>query len=290
MKKFKFVFSFIAFNLAFSGAVVSQELFGLERSNLHEVISMEISKTEEPDIKRALGKGLLNAKSTAYSIVNFTDLTGAKWSLHVLQNMKSPEGPTFFVPHDNENDAFESGALAITTYGGHLLALECGENRACDRNIDPNRHFMLENTLYVSTIMRFFDAKSFPVITLHNNHNSHYRLGGEGAIYADLEEPYTDGTGFYYAGDADDLIIYADNHHMDDSPIFQFYQTEFERLNLNSIYEFIRPEGELAGHMSTYVLRHAGREYFNIEAEHGHFSAQNHYLNLLMDILGVVSF
>lgn len=289
MKILKAFLSSIVINLALSGAALAQELYGLESSSQHEVISMEISKAQEPDIKKALEKGLLKAKSTAYSIINFTDLTGAKWSLHALQNMEAPEGPTFFVPHDNENDAFESGALAITTYGGHLLALECGEKRTCDKDIDPNRHFMLENTLYVSTIMRFYDSKNFPVITLHNNHNSHYRLGGQGAIYADLEEPYTDGAGFYYAGDADDLIIYADNYQMDESPIFRFYQTEFERLNLNSIYEFIRPEGELAGHMSTYVLRHAGKEYFNIEAEHGHFHAQNLYLKLLLEILGMVS-
>lgn len=274
------ILAVLIFNI---NSVLGQELFGLKGSNEHTVRAKNLNTSTDPDVKKALSRGNFSNSNTHYTVVLFNDLNGVRWILQVFEN-KLKEGPTFFVPHDSENDSFQVGVRAIKEMGGHLLTLECAEKRLCKQGIDPNRYFRAGNQLFTSTIMRFFEAKNYPVFTLHNNHNSHRDLGGSGAIYADLETPYTGGTGHYYAGDPDDLIIYADRAAMSESYVYQKYAAIFEENKLNNIFEFVKPRSTLGGHMSTYVLLNSNLEYFNIEGQHGHESAQYDYLLKLMSI------
>lgn len=280
MKKLAFLLNFLVVTPLFA-----IDLFGLDNSRAYEIAYFSTLESQDPDVITALSLGYLKPEDTEHAQVMFTDNTGAKWTLQVFQSKSKPNGPSFFVPHDNENDAFLSGAWALSTYGGHLLSLECAENRECAQGIDPNRHFSDENPIYADTMLAFFNAKPFPVITLHNNHDSHHLLGGEGSIYAGLEIPYTDGRGFYQSGDADDLIIYADIRPYETSPVFRSYNEEFAALGMNSIFEFIDERNALGGHMSTYVIRNTSMEYFNVEAQHGHFEEQKDYLEMLLEIL-----
>lgn len=166
------------------------------------------------------------------------------------------------------------------------MALDCHENRMCGK-IDPNRHFLDSNHTYVSSILNFFKDRSYPVITLHNNHDSHHSLGGSGAIYADLPVPYTDGTGIYHDGDPDDLIIYADTSPIGKSETFAFFDQELGLRKINSIFEHIRQSNALGGHMSTYVIRNTPLQYFNVEAQHGHLREQKSILKGLLEILAI---
>lgn len=273
--------------LLFQTPSIAQDLFGLEASNEHQIAYFSPETSQDPDVKRAISLGLMSARTTLHAQVNFVEEDASRWKLQVFQNARLPEGPTFFVPHDSEDEAFLSAAWANQRYGGHIISLECGETRSCDKDIDPNRYFRQENRLYVSTIMRFFEEKAYPVITLHNNHDSHHSLGGQGAIYADLETPYSDGHGFYNSGDPDDLIIYADTKPPHSSQSFSRFNEEFRLAGLNSIFEFISEQNALGGHMSTHVIKSTPMEYFNVEAQHGHLPQQIDYIEALLEILGI---
>jgi len=270
----------VALNFSYTFA---QELYGLEHSREHNVRAKSLNTSTDPDVLNALRRNGFDNRNTHYTVVAFNDDRGVRWILQIFENKKK-SGPTFFVPHDSENDSFQVGVKAISKFGGHLLALECSEKRLCKNGIDPNRYFKSGNRKFVDTIMLFYESKNFPVITLHNNHNSHRNLGGRGSIYADMVTPYSGGAGHYYAGDPDDLIIYADRALMSESYIYQKYSTTFAEQNLNNIFEFVRPSSTLGGHMSTYVLLHSNLEYFNVEGQHGHESQQYDYLSKLMSI------
>lgn len=262
---------------------VAQELFGLENSSEHSVRLRNLETSNDPDVQQAVKRKFFSPRNTHYYIVTFTDINNLKWILQVFEN-KLKSGPSFFVPHDSENDSFQVGARAIKKFGGHLITLECQEKRLCGKKTDPNRYFKLENLIFTSTILRFFKNKNYPVITLHNNHDSHRELGGRGAIYSDMATPYTNGVGHYYAGDPDDLIIYADRFLIDSSYIYKKYFTLFKDNKLNNIFEFIQSKQILKGHMSSYILLNTNLEYFNIEGQHGHEEKQFNYLSKLVSI------
>lgn len=259
-------------------------LFAFSSSAL---VFARVTAFSDPDAQRALSMGLLQPEETDHYILEFQDESGANWKLQVYESAAKPEGPSFFVPHDNENEAFLGAAWALSVYGGHVLALECGEKRECAQGIDPNRHFLPQNRTYISTIMNFFESKPYPVITLHNNHDSHRDLGGEGAIYADMPIPYADGKGVYHQGDPDDLIIYADVRSSSESPAFSLYDREFADAGVNSIFEHVHAGNSLGGHMSTHVIRSTPMEYFNVEAQHGHLQEQRKILEKLLKILNI---
>ncbi|MBC75817.1 MAG: hypothetical protein CME64_07360 [Halobacteriovoraceae bacterium] len=278
----KFLLAFFFFTLNSQ----AQDLFGLEHSSFHTVRRTLIHQIEDPDLDLEWELGVLTSEDQIDSaLISFTDASGAFWTLQIFQNALLPTGPTFFVPHDNENDAFLTGLSAIKTYGGHLISLDCAEQRICAGGIDPNRHFLPNYPLFSETIMAFYFAKDYPVITLHNNHDSHWSLGGSGAIYADLKTPYRGGEGYYHAGDPDDLIIYSDTIPSSESPLFEHFSMFFEKLDINSIFEYVMPGGELGGHMSTYVVLNTDYEYFNIEAQHGHLEEQIDLTEVLLEVL-----
>lgn len=275
----------LSFMLVLIGAssAFAQELFGLENSSIHKVREINVNNSTDPDVKKALKKGLLRPDQISYHIIEFRDENKVKWRLQVFENLNRP-GPTFFVPHDNENDAFQVGSRAINVFGGHLISLECKEKRTCYRGIDPNRYFDAKNRIFSTTILRFYKSKSYPVITLHNNHDSHRDLGGEGAIYSDMESPYEGAYGFYHSGDPDDLIIFSDREPISESYIFRKYFDLFQELGLNSIFEEIVDTSSIGGHMSNYVLLNTNLEYFNVESEHGHEKVQYEYLSKLLSL------
>lgn len=272
------------FILLASVPVSAIELFDLEFSNFHKVRVIQTDKSSDKDVKRALLNGLLLPSNTEYVAINFKGRNGQKWLLQVFQNKQLPDGPTYFVPHDNENDAFQAGAYAIEKFGGHLISLECSEFRLCD-GVDPNRNFYNNRINYVDTILRFFLGKKWPVITLHNNVNSHRSLGGGGVINASIEIPYSGAHATYHAGDDDNLIIFADTSDRENSNVYSNYASLFERFDLNHIFEEILDTAMVSGHMSNYVVRNTQLEYFNIEAQHGQKEVQKEYLKKLLELL-----
>ena len=104
----------------------------------------------------------------------------AFWRLYRIDNARKPDGPLWFVPHDNENAAFQAAIYAVRAYGGQVIAVE--EARSLDgpdsrmngdvafgRPIDPNRNFRDETPAYASEILAGLGEPPRLIVALHTN-------------------------------------------------------------------------------------------------------------------------
>lgn len=104
------------------------------------------------------------------------------WVLQVIRNKKKPRGPLWFVPHDDEDVAFDSAVYAVRRYGGTVVAVERNHdryNRIGKRKQDPNRNFQVGNSekcqlqlarspVFTRRVLQWLQ-KGQPVIALHTN-------------------------------------------------------------------------------------------------------------------------
>ena len=58
----------------------------------------------------------------------------------LVTNEEHPVGPFWFLPHDDENTAFDSAVYATKKYGGGFLAVMANNERYY-KGQDPNRNF-----------------------------------------------------------------------------------------------------------------------------------------------------
>ncbi|MBS0478835.1 MAG: hypothetical protein JSR79_05995 [Proteobacteria bacterium] len=104
----------------------------------------------------------------------------AFWRLYRIDNIRKPAGPLWFVPHDNENAAFQAAIYAVRAYGGQVVAVE--EARSVDgpdsrmngdvaygKPIDPNRNFRDETPTYASEILAGLGQPPRLIVALHTN-------------------------------------------------------------------------------------------------------------------------
>lgn len=102
------------------------------------------------------------------------------WRLWRIENRARPNGPLWFVPHDNENAGFEAALVAVRKYGGTIVAADAGVapghdgermNRAVafGRPVDPNRHFHDGLPLYQGAVLGAVAKGAWPIIALHTN-------------------------------------------------------------------------------------------------------------------------
>jgi hypothetical protein len=265
---------------------------GAKESNL--VISKDLNYLKRySDIKRnysalkSLNVSLLGFKEGKYS-----------WYLFLITNPERPNGPFWFVPHDNENSAFDSAVYATKRYGGGFLALY---NRGKRYNLDqdPNRNFSLSQTressckmqrapspVYTSTIMSIinrYKAPNMPFLALHNNTN-------RGGISILKESSSTKSflaypKGKIYEGkglaDEDSLIYIAGSST---NPPTQKVNALL-KMGLNTKYEIVNRYNNDCS-MSNFVVLNYGDNYYNIEAQHGKSGVQKEMIDRLMKILG----
>jgi hypothetical protein len=105
------------------------------------------------------------------------------WLLQILKNPEKPDGPLWFVPHDNENVAFDTAIYGLVKYGGALIAVETGgyrENMGEDKKCqDPNRNFDIgkgplcplqrsHSPRFTKEILERWNRRD-PIIALHSN-------------------------------------------------------------------------------------------------------------------------
>lgn len=110
---------------------------------------------------------------------NFTE-ERATWRLWRIADPRRPNGPLWFVPHDNEDAGFEAALVAIRRHGGTIIAVDAGIDPANDgqrmnravafgRPIDPNRNFHDGLPLYRRAVMAALAGGGRQVIALHTN-------------------------------------------------------------------------------------------------------------------------
>jgi hypothetical protein len=227
------------------------------------------------------------------------DEEGLPWQMLLLFNPQRPKGPFWFLPHDNENSAFDAGIWSVQSYGGGLLSIVAGGHRHFHGQ-DPNRNFgTTEKSArrcrgqkrpaprYTRTIFRIIDAfrGSYPYLALHNNSDGYGGNGGNGTIsmlrstqrsQAHPAAPIQRRHGGLQ--DEDSMVYIAGRSPRPPA-------RKLQRLNgagLNVKYGWVDPSHNDCS-MSNYVLlhRHTDR-YYNIESEMGTASTQKEMIRRLL--------
>jgi len=199
------------------------------------------------------------------------------WRLLLVTNMEHPHGPFWFLPHDNENTAFDAAVYAVKTYGGGFLSVESNGQRF-SQGKDPNRHFK-PGTIYTQTILGIIDAYkpgTLPYLTLHSNKEGHVKLGGEGTISMRVCSNHilTCPAGDIECGQNrgirdEDCLVYLAGEKVDKKEIRTLndmgMHVKFETVNKQ------RYDNSLSNYIALY---RPDSKYFNIETEEGDLSTQ----------------
>jgi len=280
MKKLLFLILFGIFAYAQESMVISNDLNKLNKYS---------------DIKRnyAALKGL-NVSLLGFKEGKYT------WYMFLVTNPKRPNGPFWFLPHDNENSAFDSAVYATKKYGGGFLAIYNRDKRY-NRGQDPNRNFSLSSTkepsckyqnapspIYTSTIMRVINehkSTNMPYLALHNNTN-------RGGISILKNSPSTISYLAYPKGkiyesnggvaDEDSLVYIAGTS----STPPKSKVSRLLKMGLNTKYEIVNRYNNDCS-MSNFIVLNYGENYYNIEAQHGKSATQKQMIDRLMKILGL---
>jgi len=253
--------------------------------NLNTSVKKEIlsSASASADIKRNdTSMGGLCANR-----ISFYD-HGKKWNLILVRNTKQPNGPFWYLPHDNENTALDAAVYATKKYGGGFLAVEANGNRYASGK-DPNRHFKPSST-YTKTIFKVIDTfkpKGIPYLTLHNNKDGHMKYGGDGTVSIKVSssrtKSYPSGsikTGKRKGLKDEDSLVYLAGRSLEPKKI--------QALNAQGIhvkYELVnssRNDNSMSNYVALYKS-HAG--YVNIEVEDGDVSTQKEMIDKVMKLI-----
>jgi hypothetical protein len=205
------------------------------------------------------------------------------WLLQTLRNPEKPDGPLWFVPHDNENVAFDTAIYGLITYGGTLIAVETGgyrENLGGDKKCqDPNRNFDIgkgalcplqrsHSVKFTKAILDRWNRKD-PIIALHSN-------TAGGSISVDRAPKPTE----RYPGKTD--AVPANRRSLfapDDTLVFvapiagskrvAAYKDTLNANGVNVLWEHVDLKRNDCS-LSNYAALSKMENYFNVEVAHSH--------------------
>lgn len=211
----------------------------------------------------------------------------AFWRLYRIVNLRHPDGPLWFVPHDNENAAFQAAIFAVRSYGGIVIAVE--EARSVDgpdsrmnpdvaygRPIDPNRNFRDDTPNYAATILADLGSPPRLIIALHTNEPGYDASEstctppgatntGKGEISvllcSDLYSPRPSIRAAWPYDDTDSVAIVS--YLGDRSPASGFCARPLAAADMNIMYEHVVTSD---GSLSNYAL-FRGLPYVNLETQ-----------------------
>jgi hypothetical protein len=225
------------------------------------------------------------------------------WKMLLVTNPKRNRGPFMFLPHDNENSAFDTAVYATTKYGGGFLAVMSKGRRYFMRQ-DPNRNFgdsqqsarvcrqqHAPAPLYSHIVFGIIDtyrSSGMPYLALHNNKDGYSANGGSGGVsilkstktvqaYPASNHITTSTRGLK---DEDSLVYIASKSSKPNRNKLK----RLLRAGLNTKYEVISSRTNDCS-MSNYVILQRGTDrYYNIETEHGDTATQKKMFDILMKI------
>jgi len=225
-----------------------------------------------------------------------------QWKMLLVTHPKHPKGPFWFLPHDDEQSAFDAAVYATRRYGGGFLAIMAGDKRYFAGQ-DPNRNFgdTLQTAqrcrgqhspapIYSKVIFSIIDTyrgRSLPYLALHNNKNGFG--GGQGTISilnSSTNTPAYPAHSEIYQGhgglqDEDTLVYIAGmNKTPNHSKLNQLLKS-----GINTKYERVSPQRNDCSLSNFVVLSKRTTDYYNIETEHGDLKTQMRMIDILMKII-----
>jgi len=227
------------------------------------------------------------------------------WWMVLVYNPNKVKGPFWFLPHDDENTAFDSTVYATQKYGGGFLAVISNDNRYY-KGQDPNRNFgeskqtaqicKQQNhpaplySKYVFKVINSFRKSNMPYLAMHNNKNGWYGNGGSGGI--SILKISTTVRSYPSKG----VLVGKSKGIRDEDSLFYIAGTEANPpaaklkalldAGMNVKYEVVNKKNNDCS-MSNYVVLVKRGNYYNIETEHGDILAQKRMIDELMKILKV---
>ena len=226
------------------------------------------------------------------------------WKMLLVTHAKKPKGAFYFLPHDNENTAFDTAVYASQKYGGGFLAV-MANNKRYFRGQDPNRNFghthhtarvcskqKYPAPLYSSNVFKIIDtfkSSSYPYMALHNNKNGHFGNGGSGGVSilrsSTLVKSYLAHKNISKKTRAladEDALVYIAGTASQPS---KYKLQALLGLGLNTRYEIVNKVSNDCSLSNYVVLTKGSRKYYNIEAQHGDLQTQKKMLDLMMKII-----
>ena len=225
------------------------------------------------------------------------------WEMLLIYNPKKPKGAFWFLPHDDENTAFDTAVYSAYKYGGGFLSVISNDKRYFQGQ-DPNRNFGETREVartcpkqkypaalfskYVFQIVDTYRAPGMPYLAMHNNKNGWYGNGGSGTISILTKSSKVKS---YRAGsilqgkrkgikDEDSLVYIAGKSKQPRESVLE----PLLQNKLHTKYEVVNVANNDCS-MSNYVVLKKGGRYYNIEAEHGDARAQRAMVDRLMRII-----
>ncbi len=228
------------------------------------------------------------------------------WKMLLVLHPKHSKGTFWFLPHDNENTAFDTAVYATQKYGGGFLAVMADDKRYFSGQ-DPNRNFgdtsqtaktckkqKYPAPKYSKTVFSIIDSfrtKGIPYLALHNNKNGWYGNGGQGGVSILKSSkivqsyPASKNIGKKSSGLKDeDSLVYIAGYSK---------KPERKKLNqllnhgLNTKYEVIDKTYNDCSLSNYVVLKKGTMDYYNIEAEHKDLNTHKKMIDKMMDILSI---
>jgi len=263
-----------------------------------------------PDFVKAyvVKSGLKNLSTYPDIRRNFNSLNGLcvnlvkfqegryNWKMLLVFNPNRARGAFWFLPHDNENSAFNSAVYATRKYGGGFLAVIAGGNRYF-KGQDPNRNFSnsshrvcsqqkAPSAIYTSTVFGIIDSfrgVNYPYLALHNNTN-------RGGISILKRSKFTKSYLAYPLNmlkqgqglaDEDSLVYIAGASQ--NPPASKV--NALLRAGLNVKYEIVNSSNNDCSMSNYVVLGRGSSNYYNVEAQHGKTATQIEMIDRLMSII-----
>lgn len=235
-----------------------------------------------------------NAKDLCMNLDKFEE-GNLQWTLQIIRKKSSTgeplgRGPLWFVPHDDENAAFDTAIDSIVKYGGTIVAVESGGERLMQGQ-DPNRNFdagddrkcplqLARSPEYTKRVMSYWrwQQDDQPIIALHSNRPT-------GNINITRKVPFS--TNFRAANqiggkNPDHTLVFVGSRDAPDAdPNLRKFVKGMNEEGVNVIYETVhskRSDCSLSNYASLMNIRH----YLNVEVVTGDTAIQKEIVAVIM--------
>ncbi|MEA3491358.1 MAG: hypothetical protein U9R27_05605 [Campylobacterota bacterium] len=227
------------------------------------------------------------------------------WKMVLVYNPQRSSGPFWFLPHDDERDAFDSAIYSTRKYGGGFLAVLAHDNRYFNGQ-DPNRNFGESKQsaktcrqqkspapIYSKNVFKVIDtfrSSGLPYLALHNNRDGWHGNGGSGGVSilnsSRVVKSYPSGSillGKCKGVKDEDSLVYIAGTSSNPP---QSKLNDLINAGIHVKYEVVSQKHNDCS-MSNYIILNKGSDYYNIETELGDGAAQRKMIDVLMSIIRV---